>query len=111
LPYCDAIFFYLQVIAAMFSKVPFLSKAIMKATQCDSFNLLVNNGVAAGQVVFHTHLHIIPRRRDDKLWTTNNNKFNRKILKTKQDADALVHCIREYVSLPSKDGDSCETLE
>ncbi|XP_040384945.1 adenylylsulfatase HINT3 isoform X3 [Oryza brachyantha] len=41
------------VVAAMCSKVPFLSNAIMKATQCDSFNMVVNNGAAAGQVIFH----------------------------------------------------------
>ncbi|XP_052187235.1 adenylylsulfatase HINT3 isoform X3 [Diospyros lotus] len=34
-----------------------------------SFNLLVNNGAPAGQVIFHTHLHIIPRKARDGLWT------------------------------------------
>ncbi|XP_057534680.1 adenylylsulfatase HINT3-like isoform X2 [Amaranthus tricolor] len=43
-----------SVIAAMCSKVPFISNAIMKATGSDSFNLLVNNGAAAGQVIFHS---------------------------------------------------------
>nr|KJB42576.1 hypothetical protein B456_007G158200 [Gossypium raimondii] len=42
-----------SVVAAMCSKVPFISNAIIKVTGADSFNLLVNNGVAAGQVVFH----------------------------------------------------------
>ncbi|CAL9198958.1 unnamed protein product [Musa hybrid cultivar] len=56
------------VVAAMCSKIPFLSSCIMKATRCDSFNLLVNNGSAAGQVIFHTHLHIIPRKAGDELW-------------------------------------------
>ncbi|RWW15939.1 hypothetical protein GW17_00020200 [Ensete ventricosum] len=41
------------VVAAMCSKIPILSSCIMKATQSDSFNLLVNNGLAAGQVIFH----------------------------------------------------------
>ena len=31
----------------------------------DGFNILQNNGRAAGQVVFHYHLHIIPRFKDD----------------------------------------------
>ncbi|XP_059434957.1 adenylylsulfatase HINT3 isoform X2 [Corylus avellana] len=43
-----------SVVAAMCSKVPFISDAIMKATNCDSFNLVVNNGAAAGQVIFHS---------------------------------------------------------
>ncbi|KAK7859117.1 adenylylsulfatase hint3, partial [Quercus suber] len=34
----------------------------------DSFNLVVNNGASAGQVIFHTHIHIIPRKAHDCLW-------------------------------------------
>lgn len=29
------------------------------------FNLGVNSGVSAGQTVFHTHIHLIPRRDGD----------------------------------------------
>ncbi|NBI91292.1 HIT family protein [Lachnospiraceae bacterium] len=32
---------------------------------CDGFNLVQNNGQAAGQTVFHFHLHLIPRYKDD----------------------------------------------
>lgn len=32
---------------------------------CDGFNLVQNNGEAAGQTVFHFHLHLIPRYKDD----------------------------------------------
>ncbi|XVE72690.1 hypothetical protein DITRI_Ditri11bG0059000 [Diplodiscus trichospermus] len=46
-----------SVVAAMCSKVPFIGNAIMKATGSDSFNLLVNNGAAAGQVIFHVSCH------------------------------------------------------
>ncbi|XP_022847145.1 adenylylsulfatase HINT3 isoform X2 [Olea europaea var. sylvestris] len=42
------------IIGAMCSKVPLISSAVMKATGCDAFNLLVNNGASAGQVVFHS---------------------------------------------------------
>ena len=28
---------------------------------CDGFNLVQNNGEAAGQTVFHFHMHVIPR--------------------------------------------------
>ncbi|ONK57943.1 uncharacterized protein A4U43_C09F5870 [Asparagus officinalis] len=67
----------MQVVAAMCSKVPFLSNAIMKATQSDSFNLLVNNGLAAGQVIFHTHFHIIPRKTGDKLWPSEDESITK----------------------------------
>ena len=32
---------------------------------CDGFNLVQNNGEAAGQTVFHFHLHLIPRYKND----------------------------------------------
>ena len=32
--------------------------------KCDGYNLLQNNGVVAGQTVFHFHLHLIPRYED-----------------------------------------------
>lgn len=32
---------------------------------CDGFNVLQNNGEAAGQTVLHFHVHLIPRYRQD----------------------------------------------
>ena len=37
---------------------------------CDGFNLVQNNGEAAGQTVLHFHMHLIPRYKDD------NQKIN-----------------------------------
>ena len=34
------------------------------ALQADGFNILQNNGEAAGQTVFHFHMHLIPRYKD-----------------------------------------------
>lgn len=33
--------------------------------QCDGFNIIQNNGEIAGQTVFHFHMHLIPRYKDD----------------------------------------------
>lgn len=33
--------------------------------RCDGFNLVQNNGPAAGQTVFHFHIHLIPRYEND----------------------------------------------
>lgn len=33
--------------------------------KCDGFNLVQNNGEPAGQTVFHFHMHLIPRYKDD----------------------------------------------
>ncbi|HCM92850.1 MAG TPA: HIT family protein [Lachnospiraceae bacterium] len=32
---------------------------------CDGFNIVQNNGEAAGQTVFHFHIHLIPRFKGD----------------------------------------------
>ena len=36
-----------------------------QAFQCDGFNIVQNNGEAAGQTVFHFHIHLIPRYKND----------------------------------------------
>ena len=33
--------------------------------EADGLNIMQNNGIAAGQTVFHFHIHLIPRRTDD----------------------------------------------
>lgn len=49
-----------------------IAKAILSELHCDGVNLLQNNGEAAGQSVFHFHIHVIPRYQEDNLnipWT------------------------------------------
>lgn len=51
-----------EEIAAESMKLARRISAKMKAALgCDGFNLVQNNGYAAGQSVFHYHLHLIPR--------------------------------------------------
>lgn len=46
-----------------------LAKKMMKVMTdrlgCDGFNILQNNGEVAGQSVFHFHMHLLPRYKDD----------------------------------------------
>ena len=44
--------------------------AMTKALQCDGFNVVQNNGEAAGQTVFHFHMHLIPRYKGDGVGIT-----------------------------------------
>ncbi len=50
-----------EVIAYLFSKVPYLAKTIKDAFNAEGLNILNNNGKVAGQSVFHFHVHLIPR--------------------------------------------------
>ena len=43
-------------------------KMVTKLTDivgCDGYNVVQNNGKAAGQTVFHFHMHLIPRYEND----------------------------------------------
>lgn len=45
-------------------------KMITKLTDvlgCDGYNVVQNNGETAGQTVFHFHIHLIPRYKDDEV--------------------------------------------
>ena len=39
--------------------------AMKAALPCDGYNVVQNNGEAAGQTVFHYHVHLIPRYVND----------------------------------------------
>ena len=47
-----------------------MAGAMTEALNCDGFNLVQNNGEAAGQTVFHFHMHLIPRFKDDGVGVT-----------------------------------------
>lgn len=44
--------------------------AAREAVNADGINLTMNNEAAAGQLIHHAHVHVIPRHNDDglKLW-------------------------------------------
>ena len=52
-----------------------LGKAVMAATGAQGFNCLQNNFAASGQIVFHSHWHVIPRFEGDGLnqWPHNTS--------------------------------------
>ncbi len=59
----------------IFREVPRIARAIREVTGCDGMNILQNNGPAAGQTVFHLHIHFIPRYDNDTVnvgWQTGS---------------------------------------
>lgn len=47
-----------------------IGKALVDELKCDGLNILQNNGEAAGQTVFHFHMHLIPRFKNDNVTIT-----------------------------------------
>ena len=66
-----------------------IGNALLKGISAQGFNLQVNNKRAAGQAVFHLHIHLVPRFADDglQLWPSKKytegemETFKEKILK------------------------------
>lgn len=50
-----------EIGAHLFSVVPKIANAIKKQFNPLGLNIVNNNGEAAGQTVFHYHIHLIPR--------------------------------------------------
>lgn len=47
-----------------------LADQVKTINKADGLNLAMNNGSAAGQIINHAHLHLIPRFNDDALKLT-----------------------------------------
>ena len=43
-----------------------VSRRLVEVFNADGINLLQSNGAAAGQVVFHLHVHLVPRYEGDR---------------------------------------------
>ena len=64
-----------------------VAAVLKEVTGCNGVNILQNNGEAAGQTVFHFHMHVIPRY-DEKIITwvqkeAEQNKIDEIIEKAK----------------------------
>jgi diadenosine tetraphosphate (Ap4A) HIT family hydrolase len=54
--------------AAMFALGKRVAQALRRSiTRCEAVNLFLADGAAAGQTVFHMHLHVLPRHAGDGL--------------------------------------------
>ncbi len=59
----------------LFKSVQLVSDAVKKATNADGINILMSNFKAAGQIVLHAHIHIVPRFKDDGLKHWPSTKY------------------------------------
>ena len=59
-----------EVTAKAFVLAKKIATVLKEVLNCDGVNILQNNGEAAGQTVFHLHIHVIPRYKDDNMGLT-----------------------------------------
>ncbi len=64
-----------DVAARMFQVARDLAAAVKEVSGADGVNIVMNNGATAGQVVFHAHIHVIPRREGDGGYLHLRNDF------------------------------------
>lgn len=60
-----------ETLAAVARTTQRVALALREALRPDGLNIIQNNGAAAGQVIFHYHVHVIPRWEGDhavRLW-------------------------------------------
>lgn len=70
-----------DIVQDVATTVKVVGNAIKKAVDADGLNIISNIESAAGQVVFHTHIHVIPRFMDDgyKSWPLHEYPDEEKI--------------------------------
>ena len=61
-----------ETLAAVLARVKKVAAHLKKALPCDGFNILQNNGAAAGQTVMHLHFHIVPRYGQEDITFTSH---------------------------------------
>lgn len=84
-----------EIAENLFKVVPKISNSIKEKFQPIGLNLLNNNGEAAGQSVFHYHLHILPRYGKGDgfgaVWKSNQSDY------TTQDLQGIASDIKEGI--------------
>ncbi|QVK17945.1 HIT family protein [Mycoplasmatota bacterium] len=84
-----------ETISHLYKQVPKIAKAIMNAFQAKGLNVVNNNGEAAGQTVFHYHVHLIPRYNDNDgfraIYTCHMDKYS------KEDLENIALRIQEQI--------------
>lgn len=57
-----------EILAHMIKIVQKIAQAQVKELGAEGFNLVVNNGIAGGQEVMHSHFHVVPRYLGDNAY-------------------------------------------
>ena len=81
-----------ELLGRIFSRIGRIAGAVSGAMDSDGYNILCNNGRAAGQLIEHLHFHIVPRNTGDglfKSWPSFKYKEGK--------IDSIAETIREHL--------------
>lgn len=56
-----------ELLSRIYEITKLVSSAVKKATKADGISIIQQNGKAAGQDIFHLHVHVVPRFEGQKL--------------------------------------------
>ncbi len=80
--------------AAVYPALSRIARALRTATGCDGLNIVQNNEAAAGQVVFHSHIHLIPRYENDSIKVTVAGKERADNAALSEMADKIITALK-----------------
>lgn len=88
-----------EIVSHIFLIAQKINRALRKTKiKCEAVNYLLADGETAGQEIFHTHLHIIPRYQDDGFGL----RFSKRYFSEKPDRNELnntADLIERYLNL------------
>jgi len=58
-----------ELLGEIWTRLGKIAGVVSSVTGADGYNVLCNNGRAAGQIVDHLHFHIVPRKTGDGVFT------------------------------------------
>lgn len=67
LHYIDLFDIPVELLSRVHALVKYIAPAVKKASNADGITIIQQNGKAAGQDIFHLHVHIVPRFDGQKL--------------------------------------------
>ncbi|MGI5195581.1 HIT family protein [Streptomyces sp. CA-288835] len=84
----------------LFRTVLLVGRALRTALEPDGMNVINSAGTAASQTVFHTHVHLVPRRPGDAMglnWPAEGEGYQGERDEDGAESDALAARLREAI--------------
>lgn len=92
-PHVDLLSLPDDLVGPFFTLVRDVGAAVREAAGAEGLNVVMNNGAAAGQVVFHLHAHVIPRFANDGGYVGRHQQYA-----SEEEAEQYATKIREAIA-------------